>query len=433
MAGRLISRTWQHDPILNAPPRYRKACAYQAFVPDPLSERTVQLASELAGLISEAEGAVRNLNAHARPALEPLARLLLRTESIASSKVEGMHLGLRELARAEARLDAGGRVGPTAREIIANIESMEMAIEAATVAERFSMDEILDIHRRLLEPSPQSRTAGRLRTVQNWIGGNDYNPCGADFVPPPPEYLDDLLADLCAAIEDDLLPPLVQAALVHAQFETIHPFDDGNGRTGRALIHVILRRRKLAPAYVPPISVVLAASRDRYIRGLTDFREGRMEVWLEHFAGAVAKSAYLAADHLAAVQALKDRWVARLNESPDAPRSDAAAWALIDVLPGHPIITAGMAAAATGRSRPQIYRGLAHLESSGILIPLSSGRRNRSWEASGLLDLLAGLDAGEPAPRHGAMPAGASSSSRRISTRARAREADDGRRRSGAK
>jgi Fic family protein len=119
--------------------------------------------------------------------------------------------------------------------------------------------------------SPHPHLAGRIRTVQNWIGGNDYNPCGADFVPPP-EHVGDLLDDLCAAVNDDVLPSLIQAALVHAQFETIHPFEDGNGRAGRALIHVVLKRRGVATHYVPPISALFANSRQRYIDGLTAFR-----------------------------------------------------------------------------------------------------------------------------------------------------------------
>jgi Fic family protein len=83
--------------------------------------------------------------------------------------------------------------------------------------------------------APNGHVGGRIRTTENWIGGNDYNACGADFVPPPPNYVDGLLSDLCDAGNDESLP-LVQAAVVHAQFETIHPFDDGNGRTGRALV-----------------------------------------------------------------------------------------------------------------------------------------------------------------------------------------------------
>jgi Fic family protein len=396
MTGRRIQLNWQHDPTAYAPPKYRRACRYEAFVPAPLAEQELlRLGADVAGVVSEAEAAIRELNTSARPALAPLARLLLRTESIASSKVEGMQLSVRDLARAEARVESGGNAGPTALEILANIDAMELAIHEAATVERFSIAEIEAVHQRLMERAPNAHIAGRIRTVQNWIGGNDYNPCGADFVPPPPEYVTALLEDLCDAINDDLLPPLVQAALVHAHFETIHPFDDGNGRTGRALIHVVLRRRGIAPAYVPPISIALARARDRYIRGLTDYREDRGEAWIEYFAGVAASAAHLASEYLEAVQALTARWRAQLAESPGAPRADAAAWAIIDILPAHPMISAPVAAAATGRSKPQIYQGLRELESAGVLTPLSAGKRNRSWEAAGLLDLLARLEAGE--------------------------------------
>lgn len=394
MRGQLITRTWEWNPRQNAPAKYRRACRYDAFIPDALQGEGLQIAVDTAGLVAEAEGAIRELNARARPALAPLARLLLRTESIASSKVEGMQMGARELARAEAKMETGARTGSTAREIIANIDAMQLAIDEATSVNAFAVEEIRSIHRMLMEQAPNAQVAGQIRTVQNWIGGNDYDPCGADFVPPPPEYVADLLGDLCAAIDDDVLPPLVQAALVHAQFETIHPFDDGNGRTGRALIHVVLRRRGVAPAYVPPISVALASARDRYIRGLTDFREGRVEAWLEHFAGAAASAAQLASDYLDAVGALVERWKARLSGSKASPRSDAAAWVVIDNLPAHPIITAPVAAAVTGRSRPQIYRALSQLTDAGVLEPISESRRNRAWEAVGLLELLEGLEAG---------------------------------------
>jgi len=186
----------------------------------------------------------------------------------------------------------------------------------------------------------------------------------------------------------------VQAALVHAQFETIHPFDDGNGRTGRALVHTVLRRRGIARSCVPPISVVLASSRERYIAGLVDYREDRVETSVHRFALAAAGAARLASAYLEAIEQLRAGWRSRLAGSPDAPRSDAAAWAIIDTLPAHPMITASIAAAATGRSRPQIYVALAHLENAGVLIPLSQARRNRSWEPVGLLDPLVGLEAG---------------------------------------
>jgi Fic family protein len=348
------------------------------------------------GLLSEAESAIRELNGGAQPALAPLARLLLRTESVASSKIEGVQTGLRELVRAEAKIEAGGKAGATALEILANIDAMQLAMDEATAVDRFGTPEIIAIHRRLMERTVSAaRIAGQIRTSQNWIGGNNYSPCGADFVPPPPEEVGGLLDDLCAAINDERLPPLVQAAVVHAQFETIHPFADGNGRAGRALIHVVLKRRRVAPAYVPPISVVLAAARDRYIDGLTRFRGDRASDWIEQFAAAALRAARLAAAYLEEVRRLSVEWRAKLESRRTPPRSDAAAWTLIGLLPAYPVITAPVAAAATGRSKPQVYEALQHLEAAGVLVPLSASKRNRSWEAAGLVDLLERLEAGQ--------------------------------------
>jgi Fic family protein len=393
MPGHYISEIWQSNPTIYAPAKFKRACRYDSFIPDELGSPAVSLPAEVAGLAAEADAAIRALNSAAQPALAPLARLLLRTESIASSKVEGLQMGVRELARAEARMETGGRRSQTAAEVLANMAAMETAITEAAAVPQFGTPEILEIHRRLMEHDTTPRTAGQMRPTQNWIGGNDYNPCGADFVPPPVEELPRLLDDLWRAVNDDLLPPVVQAALVHAQFETIHPFDDGNGRTGRALIHVILRRRGVAPSYVPPISVVLAAARDRYIAGLTAFRGDGVVEWIEQFAAAAAQSAHLAQRYLDTVGTLMAEWRERLSAA-GAPRSDAAAWAIIAVLPAHPIITAPVAAAATGRSKGPVYDGLAQLQEAGVLIPLSQSVRNQSWEANGLLDLLEALEAG---------------------------------------
>jgi len=392
MLGTLVDRTWEYDPTLYAPARFRRACGYQAFIPNPLAELGLHLSGTLAGVVSDAEDAVRSLNAAARPALAPLARLLLRTESIASSKVEGMQVDARALARAEAKADAGGRVSSTALEVLANIDAMILAVEEATSDEDIQVSRIIDIHKALMANVHNSNVPGRIRAEQNWIGGNDFNPCGADFVPPPHEELGPLLDDLCAFCNENDLPPLVQAAVAHAQFETIHPFTDGNGRTGRALVHVMLRRRALSPLYVPPISVVLAKNKERYINGLTTYRNGNVNTWLEQFAVATARAAALAEQYLREARSLQDRWREDLRGSPQPPRSDAAAWAVIDQLPGHPIVTVPVLVAATSRSKPAIGQALDQLASAGVLAAVSEGARNRAWEAVGLLDLLSTLD-----------------------------------------
>jgi Fic family protein len=394
MPGQLLPRIWQSNPTVYAPPKYKKACKYEAFLPDELGSLTFKLDSTIAGLVSEAESAIRELNQVGGTALAPLARLLLRTESIASSRIEGMQLGVRELARAEAKVDSGKRVGPTATEVLANIGAMVLAVEEAATVPQFGVEHITAIHRRLMERAENKHIAGSIRTEQSWIGGNDHNPCGADFVPPPPEEVARLLQDLCVAINDDVLSPLVQSALVHAQFETIHPFADGNGRTGRALVQVVLRRRGVAPHYVPPVSVAIAASKNRYIEGLTSFRFDDIGPWIEYFAAAAARSANLATSYLGAVKALQAGWREQVQQLPDVPRADATVWHVIEILPAHPIITALAAAQATKRSLPSTYQAFEQLEKAGVLTPLSESRSHRAWETKGLLDLIGGLEEG---------------------------------------
>lgn len=398
MPGTWLKQTWRFEPAVAAPAKYRRACRYDAFVPDVLQTLPVHLPADLAGLISEAELAIRRLNETAGHDLAPLARLLLRTESIASSKVEGMQIGVREMARAEVQSDTGMTASTTALELIDNIDAMELAVGEAADAERFGVKQIVAIHSRLMQHAPNKHLAGRIRVEQNWIGGNDYNPCGADFVPPPPGEVKRLLGDLCDAVNDEVLSPLTQAALVHAQFETIHPFEDGNGRTGRALVHVVLRRRGLAPRIVPPISIVLAARKSRYIDGLTAFRGEQVTSWLESFASATARAARLANSYVGAVDALRTRWRKLLDDSGRAPRQGAAAWAIIDVLPAHPIITAPVAIVATGRARAAIYDAIEQLVHVKVLAPLSTSKRNRAWEAIGLLELIERMEAGQHPP-----------------------------------
>ncbi len=343
-------------------------------------------------MLSEAEAAIASLNATQPPALKPLARLLLRTESIASSKVEGLQIDARSLARAEVKQEIGKPIGTDAIEILASIDAMQLAVEQAAGAGAIREKDLRDVHAALMANSTVIKP-GKIRTVQNWIGGNNYNPCEAAFVPPPPEDVPALLKDLCKFCNDDSLSPLVQAAVAHAQFETIHPFEDGNGRTGRALAQIILRRRGLAPDYVPPVSVILARQKASYIRGLTLFREDKLAEWLTIFAEAAASAARLAQRYLALVAQLQERW--RTSTRRTGLRADAAAWTIIDVLPAHPAITISVAMAATGRTRPAVAHAIDQLVSCGVLVPLAESQRNRSWEATGLLDLIVGLENGE--------------------------------------
>src|SRR3989304_3547305 len=161
MRGQTVKRRWQGDPALYAPARYRRPCDYEAFVPKPLTGNLPSLEPALAGVIADAEGAIRSLNATAQPALLPLSRLLLRTESIASSRVEGLQVDARTLARAEVREETGRRPGTVVAEVLANIDAMQLAIEEAA-GSQLSLEGIVAIHRALLDRAPDARPAGRL-------------------------------------------------------------------------------------------------------------------------------------------------------------------------------------------------------------------------------------------------------------------------------
>src|SRR5258708_3190288 len=198
--------------------------------------------------------------------------------------------------------------------------------------------------------TPTPEPGGQIRVVQNWIGGNDYNPCGADFVPPPPEFVPGLSEDLVAFLNSDGFPPLVQAAIAHAQFETIHPFADGNGHVGRALIHLVLRRRGLAPRYVPPISLVLATDSRDYMDGLTRFRYVGEQTstqagdgvsgWIARFGSATLRATEDARQIASDIEALEKRW----RNQAGLIRKNSAADVLLRGLPSAPILTVSTAA-----------------------------------------------------------------------------------------
>jgi Fic family protein len=382
--------------------RDRQGCDYDAYVPDQLAGWDLVLPADLVADLSDAEATIRRLNATgtSHVSLEGLARFLLRAESVASSKIEGLEAGPRRLLDAEVVLAQGGDAADRiAVEVLANVAAMEAAVELGSSTDTITLDDLLGIHRILMERSATSGIGGVVRTAQNWIGGSSYNPCSASFVPPPPDTLDTLLDDLLAYVNGDNHPALVQAAIAHAQFETIHPFADGNGRTGRALIHVILRRRGLAPRFVPPISLVLATWARDHVAGLTEYRHvGAPDsserstgagIWLRRFATAAHQSCADAGSYAGEIQALDARWRAQLGRV----RANSAVELLLDLLPGVPVITVDRAARLIGRSAMRTGEAVNRLEAAGVLRQRNIGRqRYRVFEAADVVDLFTGLE-----------------------------------------
>lgn len=392
----MVKLRWQPTFEAGLPRSARRGCDYEAYVPDALVGRRVSLDGDTVADVADAERAVERLNARTGGVAdaEAVARLLLRAEAVASSRIEGLEIGARRLLKAQAAVGLGDEpMDVTAIEVLNNIEAMRWAVDHIGTDAELTVDHLLGIHARLLSGTHLERHAGRLRTEQNWIGGSGYNPCSAAFVPPPAERVSALLDDLCAFCNDDHLPAIVQAAVAHSQFETIHPFVDGNGRAGRALIHVVLRRRGLAPRVVPPVSLVLATWSQDYVAGLTATRPrpgeaDRSEEWIALFAAAMTRAVSDAEEHERRVAEVQAAWRERLGRL----RADSAAARLVEALPGAPVLTVQTAAALVGRSVQAANQAVERLERAGVLRQITVGRRNRAFEAPDLIDAMNALE-----------------------------------------
>ncbi len=370
---------------------------YYAFRGWPIADKTWTFDAELVQDVASGQTALRRLNDDSprTQLLEALARQLLRAEAVASSRIEGLELSHRRLAEAAFDPEDTSR---NAASVLGNVRAMDEAIRLAGTSKRFTVETIRDIHRRLFERTADAERAGRIRTSQNWIGGRGDNPYKADFVPVPEDDVVPLLEDLARFVQRDDLPALVQAAVTHAQFETIHPFEDGNGRVGRCLIHFVLRRRGLATTFVPPISPVLAANDRAYVAGLTAYRDHRESEW----CGVFARAARIACDGAVAlgtrIEALKSEWRAKAGE----PRGDSAASKLIELLPVHPVLDLASATNFLGVSHEAARLAIARLEKAGVLEEITKRKWHRTWECAGLFRILDSFERDIAGPRRAA-------------------------------
>jgi Fic family protein len=355
-------------------------------VPDAIAGRSFPLDDDATATLHEATKSLERLQ-HAPTRIATLgavAQNLLRSESVASSRIEGVLISHKRLARAAQQGPGRQRRDGRAAAVLGNVEAMRRAIELGAEARPLGVADLREIHRLLLRLTEDRKIAGVVRTAQNWIGGNEFNPLDAAFVPPPPEEVPDLLDDLCRFAERDDLPPIVQAAIAHAQFETIHPFGDGNGRTGRALVYAILRRRGEISTYIPPISLVLVGTPRAYIAGLTAYRAGDVSAWCDSFAAATARGAAEAERLAGSIEALGEKWLDRAG----APREGSAARRLIGALPEEPVLDVASAERLSERSRVAAAKALARLEEAGIVRRLNERKWGRLWECDELLELI---------------------------------------------
>ncbi|WP_127498510.1 Fic family protein [Actinoplanes solisilvae] len=384
--------------------RDQRGGRYYTYLPDNLLTRPVVLPQDLALEAAEVETAVRGLtDARGSMGLDSLARFLLRSEAIASSRIEGLQVSVQQVALAElASVEDTPIAGFTenARLVANNIITLRQAAGELASCRMIKPDHLFDLHAALLPDHPQQG----LRKLQNWIGGSDWHPLEADYVPPPPTDVERLIKDLTDYMTGAAHGPLLQAALTHAQFETIHPFADGNGRVGRALIHTVLTRRGLTRAAVLPISLVLLTRSREYVQGLTAYRylgppdgaeaQEALAAWFAVFLQAVKIAVEQAKQFVTLLGDLQIQWAEqhsahRLRSGAKAqPRADSAVMRLLPLLPEVPVVTAQSAQRLLEVSFPSARAALEDLAEAQIVSRKRVDRGTTAYLARDVFDLI---------------------------------------------
>jgi Fic family protein len=370
------SLPWQPaDVPASRTARRRYGGPYEAAVVPSIVSVDVVLPSETAAVVEEAAAEIARFDAELGREIAPFASVLLRSESAASSKIENLTASARAIAEAELH----GHAGRNASMVVANERAMSAAI---ALAKRIDDQAILAMHAALLEHSDPD-IAGRWRDQPVWIGGGDLGPHGAAFVPPRYDRVPAGMADLVAFIARDDVPVLAHASLAHAQFETIHPFPDGNGRTGRSLVHAHLRAKGLVRNVTVPVSAGLLSDIDGYFAALTRYREGDPTAIVEAFAAAAFRAVANARRLVDDLHRIRQDWQGRVRA-----RRDAAAWRVADLLLRHPVVNAALVAAEIGIAPQNAYRSLRPLVDASVLVEFTDRKRNQLWRAPEVLDAL---------------------------------------------
>jgi len=355
--------------------RRRHRGPYEAAVTPEIAALEVPLPPETAAMLDDASAEVARFDAELGHEIAPFAAVLLRSESAASSKIENLTASARAIAEAELHL----YVGRNASLIVANERAMSAAI---ALADQIDADAILGMHAALLERTDPG-IAGRWRGEQVWIGGSDFGPHGAPFVPPHHSRVPAAITDLMTFIDREDIPVLAHAAVAHAQFETIHPFPDGNGRVGRALVHALLRHKRLTRNVTVPVSAGLLTDTDTYFAALSAYRTGDPLAIIEQFA----RAAFAAIDNgrrlVNDLRTIRRGW----NEAVRVRRG-ATAWRVADLLVRHPVINAALIASELGVAPQNSYRSLRPLVEAGVVVEFSDKKRNQLWRAPEVLDAL---------------------------------------------
>jgi Fic family protein len=369
---------WQRDeyPAGSRREALRHRGPYSAALVSKIATEKLTLTP---GLLARAEDAAIELarfDAEAGQMVAPFASMLLRSEAASSSQIENLTSSASSVLKSEFGLGET----PNAYLIVSNQRAMEAAIAASS---DISLESILLMHQTLMKKA-DPENAGQLRAQPIWIGGSNLGPHGADYIGPESENVPDLMQDLVAFCRRLDLPAIAQIAIAHAQFETIHPFTDGNGRTGRALVQSLLFGLGVTSNVTVPVSAGLLRDTARYFEALTSYRAGSVEPIVNIFADAAHAAIENGRQLATELQNARLGWNTRLNV-----RADSGAKQLLERLLEEPVISSGRVVAMLGTTPANAQLAIDKLVEVGILRQLGSGQRNRIWQAT---DVVVALD-----------------------------------------
>ena len=346
---------WQHrDPLASHRARQRNTGEFKSAVTPRIAEQTPQLSPQLHTLVQDCTRTITRFDEqHAALGGVPFAAVLLRGESASSSQIENLTVSARRLSLAVVGASSSA-VGHNAELVARNVSAMQAALGAA---ESLTIESIVHMHHELTAGTLDD--AGKFRQQWVWVGGQ--SPVTADYVAPHWKLVPAAMNDLVEFMARRDLDPLVQAAIAHAQFETIHPFTDGNGRTGRALISALLMARGVTEHVVLPISSGLLHDVADYIAALTAYRAGDIEPMIRCFiqaSNAAVKNARILAED---ISGLRDKILGT------ARRTTSALKAVADFCCTEPAFTVQMVEQNTSVAPATIYRIIATLEKAGVI------------------------------------------------------------------
>jgi len=369
---------WEGSPAAAYVRAAQQQGSYKAAISADIADLTVNLPSDVLADAEDASREVTRFDAELGAEIAPFSSVLLRTESAASSNIENLTASARAIAEAEL---PGAKTTANAKLIVANTAAM---IAAINLAHNVDAAAILAMHKALMQ-DVDPKSAGRWREEQVWIGGGTHGPRGAMFVPPHHRRVLAAIDDLLRFAQRDDIPALPQIALAHAQFETIHPFTDGNGRTGRALIQAMLRRKGLTQNVTVPVSAGLLTDTDSYFAALTTYREGDPAPIVRRVSEAAVAAVFNGRELVGEFHAMRAEWNDKITA-----RSDSAVWQIADLLLRRPVINTALLTDELGIESKHARRYLEPLSEAGIIIETSSGPRSRVWRSP---EVIAALDA----------------------------------------